>query len=66
MAKIEIKPEHIHQERTDRQLKEEAADIVKNTVPNYAYVGQFVRGMGNLPFGNFMSFREKQVFSMIQ
>ena len=42
--------------RTDRQLKEEAADIVKNTVPNYAYVGQFVRGMGNLPFGNFMSF----------
>jgi hypothetical protein len=42
--------------KTDRQLKEEAADIVRNTVPNYAYVGQFVKGMGNLPFGNFMSF----------
>jgi hypothetical protein len=41
--------------KTDRQLKEEAADIVKNTIPNYAYVGQFVRGMRNLPFGNFMS-----------
>ena len=42
--------------KTDRELKEEAADIVRNTVPNYAYVGQFVRAMGNLPFGNFMSF----------
>lgn len=41
--------------KTERQLKEEAADVVKNTIPNYAYVGQFVRGMRNLPFGNFMS-----------
>jgi hypothetical protein len=38
-----------------QELKEEAADIVKNTVPNYAYVGQFVRGMRATPLGNFMS-----------
>ena len=37
------------------QLKEEAAEIVKNTVPNYARVGQFVRAARMSPFGNFMS-----------
>ena len=42
--------------RTPRQLKEEAADIVRNTVPNYAYVSDFVRALRILPFGNFMSF----------
>ena len=42
--------------RTERQLKEEAADIVRNTVPNYAYVSDFVRALRVLPFGNFMSF----------
>ena len=36
-------------------LKEEAADIVRNTIPNYAYVGDFVRTMRVTPFGNFMS-----------
>ena len=40
---------------TQQQLKEEAADIVKNTIPNYAYVGDFVRSMRATPFGNFMS-----------
>ena len=37
------------------ELKEEAADIVRNTIPNYAYVGEFVRAMRVTPFGNFMS-----------
>ena len=41
--------------RTPQQLKEEAADIVRNTIPNYAYVGDFVRTMRATPFGNFMS-----------
>ncbi len=37
-------------------LKKEAAEIVKNTVPNYAYVGEFVKTSRLLPVGNFMSF----------
>ena len=43
-------------EVTERQLKEEAADIVRNTVPNYAYVSDTVRALRALPLGNFMSF----------
>ncbi len=39
-----------------RQLKAEAADIVKNTVPNYAFVGNIVKASRILPIGNFMSF----------
>jgi len=38
-----------------KEVKDEAADIVRNTIPNYAYVGEFIRGMRVTPFGNFMS-----------
>jgi len=41
--------------KTAQELKEEAANIIKNTIPNYAYVGDFVRAMRAAPFGNFMS-----------
>ena len=41
--------------RTAQEIKEEAADVVRNTIPNYAYVGDFVRTMRATPFGNFMS-----------
>ena len=37
-------------------LKRDAADIVKNTVPNYAFVGSVVKTSRLLPIGNFMSF----------
>ena len=37
-------------------LKRESAHIVKNTVPNYAFVGDAVRLARASPFGNFMSF----------
>ncbi len=37
-------------------LKTEAANIVKNTVPNYAFVGEAVKTARLLPIGNFMSF----------
>jgi len=37
-------------------LKKEAAEIVKNTVPNYAFVGETVKTARLLPIGNFMSF----------
>ncbi len=41
---------------SDDALKKEAAEIVRNTVPNYAYVGDIVRTARILPVGNFMSF----------
>jgi len=37
-------------------FKKEAANIVKNTVPNYAYVGSIVKTARIAPIGNFMSF----------
>ena len=42
--------------KTVEELEREAADIIKNTVPNYARVGQAVRAARISPFGNFMSF----------
>ena len=36
-------------------LKKEVAQIVQDTVPNYAKVGEFVRAMRVSPLGNFMS-----------
>ena len=42
--------------KSAKELKEEAADIVRNTVPNYAYVSDTVRALRVLPVGNFMSF----------
>jgi len=40
----------------DNIVKREAADIVKNTVPNYGFVGPAVKTARLLPIGNFMSF----------
>ena len=37
-------------------LDEISADIVRNTVPNYDYVGSFVKALRLAPLGNFMSF----------
>jgi hypothetical protein len=41
---------------TDLQIMKEAAVIVKNTVPNYNYVGPFGQNSRRLPLGNFVSF----------
>ena len=40
----------------DRTLKEMAADRVKNNVPNYAFVSDFIKGLRKLPVGNFVAF----------
>ena len=40
----------------DLTIMKEAANIVKNTVPNYNYVGPFGQNIRRLPIGNFVSF----------
>jgi hypothetical protein len=40
---------------SDDALKKEVAQIVQDTIPNYAKVGEFVRAARMSPFGNFMS-----------
>ena len=37
-------------------IEREAADLVKNQVPNYAFVSEFVKGLRKFPLGNFVSF----------
>ena len=37
-------------------FEKQAADIVKNNIPNYSYVSDFVKGLRKLPLGNFVSF----------
>ena len=51
--------------KTARELKEEAAAIVRNTVPNYAYVGDVVRTARLLPVGNFLSFPSEMIISTV-
>jgi len=41
---------------TDDLIDEQAADIVRNNIPNYAYVSEFVKGLRKWPVGNFVSF----------
>ena len=40
----------------DEYLKKASADLVKNNVPNYAMVSEFVKGLRKLPIGNFVAF----------
>jgi hypothetical protein len=41
---------------TTEYLEEQAADIVRNNIPNYDYVSDFIKGLRKLPIGNFVSF----------
>jgi len=40
----------------DDTIRQEAARIVRNNIPNYAYVSDFVKGLRQYPIGNFVSF----------
>ena len=46
----------IKQVYNDQYLKREAANLVKNNVPNYAFVSDFIKGLRKLPVGNFVAF----------
>ena len=43
-------------DEVNKTLNEEAADIVRNNVPNYDYVSQMVKSLRKAPIGNFVSF----------
>ena len=43
-------------ELTADYFEKEAANIVKNNIPNYSYVSDFIKGLRKLPVGNFVSF----------
>ena len=45
----------------DIALMREAADIVRNTVPNYALTGSFIQASRRSPLGNFVSFASEIV-----
>ena len=43
-------------DEVNKALNEEAANIVRNNVPNYDYVSQMVKSLRKAPVGNFVSF----------
>jgi hypothetical protein len=40
---------------TDLEIMKQATKIVRDTVPNYAYVGDFIKATRRTPLGNFMA-----------
>ena len=40
---------------SDLEIAKEAAKIVRDTMPNYAYVGDFIQAVRRTPFGNFIA-----------
>ena len=51
-----VDPNGVKRIFNDQYLKEEAANLVKNNVPNYAFVSDFIKGLRQLPVGNFVAF----------
>ena len=41
---------------SNEAIEEMAANITRNTVPNYEYVPEFIRSLRRMPVGNFVSF----------
>jgi hypothetical protein len=51
-----VDPNGVKQIFNDEYLKKEAANLVKNNVPNYAFVSDAIKGLRKLPVGNFVAF----------
>ena len=43
-------------DNSETELENVAMEIVSNSVPNYAYVSDIVKGLRSTPFSNFASF----------
>ena len=46
--------------KTEAVLKQEAADIIRDTMPTYDLIAPTIQGLRKLPFGNFFSFTAEQ------
>ena len=53
---INLKNPAISKEVREEFLKRESSEIVKDTVPNYSRVPEFIKQLRQLPFGNFIAF----------
>ena len=53
---INLKNPAISKELREEFLKRESSEIVKDTVPNYSRVPEFIKQLRQLPFGNFIAF----------
>jgi hypothetical protein len=51
-----VDPNGVKQIFNDEYLKKTAADLVKNNVPNYAFVSDSIKLIRQLPVGNFVAF----------
>ena len=56
LQKSGLTPSQLTGDQLTTFLKREAAEIVKDTVPNYARVPEVIKQMRKLPFGNFIAF----------
>ena len=56
-----IKPSELTEDQLKLALKREAAEIVKDTVPNYARVPEAIKRLRQLPFGNFVAFPAEMI-----
>ena len=51
-----VDPNGVKQIFNEQYLKQQAANLVKNNVPNYAFVSDAIKNLRQLPIGNFVAF----------
>ena len=56
-----IRTSELSEDQLNLALKREAAEIVKDTVPNYARVPEAIKQLRQLPFGNFVAFPAEMI-----